>query len=224
MVNHSIEGRDLFLDTQDYARFVHNLYEFNTTSLAHNTERHSTSPMSSFRNCSSGERVVKLHAWCLMRNHYHLLLSPLMEGALTFFMRRVNIGFANYVNERYHRHGTLLRGKTRKVPVLEEQHGMYVINYIHLNPLDYHEGSESWRSFRIEDAESAEEYLRSYKWSSLRDYLKDKNFPSLIDRSFYESVYSNYARSFIRNLKDLSETEGVPASRIYTPLPYLHAE
>ena len=50
---------------------------------------------------SSEKRIVDIHGWCLMRNHYYLLLSERVEGGLTTFMRKLNTGYTNYFNERY---------------------------------------------------------------------------------------------------------------------------
>jgi putative transposase len=59
---------------------------------------------------------------------------------------------------------------------------MYLPIYIHLNPLDFkfHE----WREKKIKNIKEAIEFLDSYRWSSYMDYTGQKNFPSLINKSF----------------------------------------
>src|SRR3989344_4252436 len=73
VLNRGVEKRTIFLDSQDHARFVHDLYEFNDTAPAENTHR---SGMFEIRSRTlERETIVDIHGWCLMGNHYHLLLS-----------------------------------------------------------------------------------------------------------------------------------------------------
>lgn len=120
-LNRGVDGRDLFLDSQDYARFVHNLYEFNDSVPADNLWRlFDPTGMKGFVNPSFSrirERLVDIHGWILMKNHYHLLLSERVEGGMSLFLRKLNVGYANYFNERYGRKGTLFQGRTKKVLV-----------------------------------------------------------------------------------------------------------
>src|SRR3989344_2215334 len=148
-LNRGADGRELFLDSQDYARFVHNLYEFNDIEPADNLQRlFDPSAMRNFVNPSFRKPrrlLVDIHGWCLMKNHYHLLLSERVAGGLSLFLRKLNVGYANYFNERYERKGTLFQGRTKKVPVRRDAHFLYILHYIHLNPLDYLESGKEWR-------------------------------------------------------------------------------
>ena len=96
-LNRGVDGRDLFLDDRDRARFVHNLYEFNDatpiTNLKHRFEN------MDLRNPylkTERELLVEIHGWVLMKNHYHLLLSERVEGGMSLFLRKLNVGYANY--------------------------------------------------------------------------------------------------------------------------------
>jgi len=93
--NRGIDGRHLFLDSQDYARFVHELYEFNDTKPADNLHRLFNLGMKDLGGLSfqrTRERLVDIHGWCLMKDHYHLLLSELIDDGLLRFMTKVNVG------------------------------------------------------------------------------------------------------------------------------------
>ncbi len=190
VLNRGVEKRIIFLDDRDRARFVHDMYEFNDTRPAGNANRRfrPTSPMSDLRGHSwkrkdGRERLVDIHAWCLMNNHYHLLLSERMVGGITRFMMKVNVGYAKYFNERYRRSGTLFQGRTKKVLVSNDAHYLHILNYIHLNPLDLRKQCRSWREHRIKSAHSALKYLDSYRWSSYLDYCGKSNFPSILTTS-----------------------------------------
>jgi putative transposase len=208
-LNHSIEGRNLFLDSQDYARFVHNLYEFNDTAPAGNVYRlFDPSGMRDFVGPSfKNERklLVQIHGWVLMKDHFHLLLSELVEGGITMFLRKVNVGYAKYVNERYGRKGTLYQGRTKKILIDREAHFLYILHYLHLNPLDYLQGSEKWRlrsKSSIRNAEDALRYLDTYRWSSYLDYSGKKNFPSILTTSLFKDTLGNYNDALNEYLHD----------------------
>jgi putative transposase len=198
-LNHGIEGRDLFLDSQDYARFVHNLYEFNDSAPAGNAYRlFDTSDVMDIVNPSFRkvrDKLVDIHGWTLMKDHYHLLLSERVENGISLFLRKLNVGYANYVNQRYERKGTLYRGRTKKILIDREAHFLYILHYLHLNPLDYLQGSEKWRlrsKNNINSAEGALKYLDTYRWSSYLDYSGKKNFPSILTTSLFKGALGNY--------------------------------
>ncbi len=96
---------------------------------------------------------VEVHAYCLMGNHYHLLLRT-PEANLAEMMQRVASRFARKFNDRYYRDGAVCRGRYRSVLVDSERYLLAVSRYIHRNPLAF------WHSD-----------LSSYGWSSYPAYL-----------------------------------------------------
>jgi len=209
VLNHSIEGRDLFLDSQDYARFVHNLYEFNDSTPAGNAFRlFDTSDVMDIVNPSFRkvrEMLVDIHGWTLMRDHYHLLLSERVENGISLFLRKLNVGYANYVNQRYDRKGTLYRGRTKKIFIEREAHFLYILHYLHLNPLDYLQGAQGWRirsKSSISSVGEALSYLDTYRWSSYLDYSGRKNFPSILTTSLFRDALGSYSESLHAYLQD----------------------
>ncbi len=201
-LNRGVDGRNLFLDSQDYARFVHNLYEFNDAAPADNLSRlFDPSSMRDFVNPSFRKRrqlLVDIHGWVLMKNHYHLLLSERVAGGISLFLRKLNVGYANYFNERYERKGTLFQGRTKKILIEHQSHFLYILHYIHLNPLDYLRGAQEWRIRSKSDIQSvsdALDYLDSYRWSSYLDYTGKKNFPSILTTSLFKDALGDYQNS-----------------------------
>ncbi len=140
-----------------------------------------------------------------MKDHYHLLLSELIEGGLLKFTMKVNVGYAKYYNERYARHGHLFQGKTKKILVENDSHFLYILHYIHLNPLDYLAGAEKWRERdkgAIENSANALAYLNEYRWSSYLDYCGKKNFPSLLTKDLFENTPGEYQKAVSDYLRD----------------------
>ena len=130
-LNRGVDGRAIFQEDKDYLRFVHNLYYFNDTIPADpNMGYHfkSMDIVSPYIEKRDRERLVDIHGWCLMKNHYHLLLSERIEGGVSLFLRKLNVGYAKSFNEKYERKGTLFQSRTKKVLVEREAHFNYILH------------------------------------------------------------------------------------------------
>ena len=181
--NRGVEKRDIFLNNKDCLRFIVNLYEFNNTAPAINFGRNLDSqPIEVRLQSSRKEPLVDILAFCLMPNHYHLMLRQLLERGITEFMRKLGTGYTNYFNLKYNRVGPLFQGKFKSVILEREQHFQHLPHYIHLNPLDLL--MPTWREGHIRDTKKAMDFLNKYRWSSLPDYLAIKNFPTITNREF----------------------------------------
>lgn len=206
-LNRGVDGRDLFLEDRDYVRFVHNLYVFNDNAPASPNSGYFFKSMD-LRNPyfeRPRERLVEIHGWCLMKNHYHLLLSELVENGISLFIRKLNVGYANYFNERNRRKGTLFQGRTKKILVENDAQFNYILHYIHLNPLDYFPGAEEWRvrsHAGIKNAKDALAHLDTYRWSSYLDYVGKKNFPSILTTSLFRDALGQYSGALREYLND----------------------
>lgn len=201
VLNRGVEKRTIFEDNKDHTRFVHDLWEFNDTKPAPEFLRYRD-----LVNPDVGrvrERIVDIHGWCLMKNHYHLLLSERVEGGLTLFLRKLNVGYANYFNERYQRDGSLFQGRTKKILINSDAYFLHILHYIHLNPLDFLKGARSWRTLEIENAGEALAHLEKHRWSSYLDYCGKKNFPSIITKDLFGDVFRNYERTIATYMKDI---------------------
>jgi len=201
VLNRGVDKRNIFMEDGDRVRFVHDMFEFNDIEAANNTLRRQQ--MNDFVSRSSRVPVVEIHGWCLMGNHYHLLLSETVEGGLTLFTRRLNVGYAKYFNEKYKRQGTLFQGRTKKIRINNDAYFLHILHYIHLNPLDVLHGAESWRALEINDSKKALKHLEKYRWSSYLDYCGKKNFPSILTKDLFGDVFKNYPRTIASYLKDI---------------------
>lgn len=211
-LNRGVDKRQIFLNDQDRFRFVHDLFEFNDGNLANNTARNSRGGNSvtlvdfASRPVERKPRklLVDILAFCLMGNHYHLLLSPRVEGSLVKFMRKLNIGYAKYFNEKYKRSGALFEGRYKSVHIQSHAHFLHMPYYIHLNPLDL--CAPEWRERKIRNYNRAINFLESYRWSSFLDYVGETNFPSVTSRSFLQRFFSGpkqYRRETYNWLKEM---------------------
>jgi putative transposase len=211
VIYRGVDGRQIFMDDQDRARFVHNLYEFNDAQPAPEFIRRS--PNVGRATSHMRERIVDVHGWKFMSDHVHLLLSPITENGLSLFSRKMT-GYGRYFNERHERHGVLF-DRTKKVPVRDQSHFLYVLHYLHLNGLDDLPGARDWRERdkgSIRDVNAALRHLKADKWSSFRDYCGERNFPSILTKTLFESSPGGYERDLQAFLDDRTLVDFDPAT------------
>jgi len=209
VLNRGVDNREIFLEEEDYFRFIHNLFEFNDPSPVFNLSYYLNRLQSiDFVNQyikKPRKLIVEILAFCLMPNHFHLLLRQREEGGLTKFMRKIGVGYANYFNQKYQRSGALFQGRFKLILVKEETHFIHLPYYIHFNPLDLK--MPDWREGEIENYQNAIKFLESYRWSSHLDYLSKKNFPSVTQREFLLKIFGgseNYKRGIENWLKEMN--------------------
>ena len=119
---------------------------------------------------------LRLHAFVLMSNHYHLLLE-ITEVNLSRSVQWLNTSYSVWFNRRHRRSGHLFQGRFKSVVVEPESWGLEVSRYLHLNPvrlrwlgLGKAEVQRS-RSVGVEELSPAQvrervQLLRRYPWSS----------------------------------------------------------
>ncbi len=201
ILSRGTDKRKIFLDDEDYLRGIHDLFEFNDIEPA---GKHSDVRRPNVEK-RARKLLVKIHAFCFMPNHYHLLLSTVVENGIPLFMKKFNGGYVKYFNEKYKRKGTLFEGRYKKVIVEDESHFIHLPYYIHLNPLDLI--TPEWREQKLSDFKKAMDFLDEYRWSSHLDYAGEKNFPSATQRDFLLNSFGDhkqYRDDIIGWLKELS--------------------
>jgi REP element-mobilizing transposase RayT len=135
-----------------------------------------------------GERFhVSVHAYVLMDNHYHLLLST-REANLSRAMQWLGVTYTGRFNRRYRRSGHLFQGRFHAV-VMEETAAAEVSRYVHLNPVRIKTlqlGKTAQQRSRVgmldkPDAGLLRERLtrlNEYRWSSYRAFTGRERTPS----------------------------------------------
>lgn len=196
--NRGVNKADIFLDDKDFRFFLYFLkYYLEKPNEMDIKQRH-----------KSLYKEVKLLAYCLMPNHFHLLLKQLTKEGMTKLLRAVCTNYVCYVNKRYGRSGTLLQGKYRAVLVLEEPYLLHLSRYIHKNP------GELTRVGPYKGSDP----LQNYPYSSYPNYLNLKQTNWLDTKEILgyfrtaqktgENNFLSY-QSFVEdNKEDLKETLG----------------
>jgi len=197
--NRGVEKRKLFLDESDYFRFIHDMYEFNDSAPANPNNRRIVGGTTS-NNSKKREMIVEIVCYCLMPNHFHLILCELKEGGVSYFMKKLGTGYAMYFNEKYDRVGSLFQGRYKSNLIETDEYLKHLSRYIHLNPVELTEGQ--WKVKGLKDQNKTKRFIESYRWSSYLDYIGKTNFPSVISTDFlsgyFDSAkdYQNFVRAF----------------------------
>ncbi|MCK5287368.1 MAG: transposase [Thermodesulfovibrionia bacterium] len=211
--NRGVDRRDVFLDNQDYYRFIHGLFEFNDEDPVLNVNYYfDPKTMDIGKRPARKDRkprkmLVEILIFTLMPNHFHLLLKQKAQKGIVKFMHKVGTGYTNYFNIKYEREGVLFQGKFKAVLMENNEQLQYIPQYIHLNPLKLIYGSRTPIDWRKKS-----KFLEEYRWSSFQDYIGKKNFPSLTQREFLLDVFNgekNYKKHNIDCLKETSKGEWI---------------
>ncbi|MBP9716168.1 MAG: transposase, partial [Candidatus Pacebacteria bacterium] len=99
--NRGVDKRDIFMDDEDRIRFIHDLYEFNDSNpvikLNYHLSNNSEVGLPNIQR-KPRELLVEILAFCMMDNHFHLMIRSVSENGITEFMRKLGTGYTNYFN------------------------------------------------------------------------------------------------------------------------------
>lgn len=118
----------------------------------------------------SEKRGLELHAWCLMGNHFHLLVRS--TGRLADMMRDACSMYVKVFNRRHDLDGPLHTSSYRNEPISSDEYFATASRYIHRNPVDIFNGP-----------------VESYQWSSYRFFLTPESAPAWLQTSFTLAMF-----------------------------------
>ena len=111
-----------------------------------------------------GQFNVLVHGYCLMTNHYHLILET-PEGNLSRAVQWLNVSYATYYNRRHQYVGHLFQGRFKAVLVDAGEYLAALSRYVHLNPVRAGAASRAW----------------DYAWSSCRYFVRSQAAPDWLE-------------------------------------------
>lgn len=145
------EKRNIFLDQDDKLRFLEIIQQ------------------------KKQEKRFYLHAYCLMDNHVHLMISEGTEDIATV-IKRIAVSYVFYFNKKYKRIGHLFQDRFKSEAVEDEAYVLSLSRYIHQNPA---------KANLVKSPDK-------YKWSSYNGYIDEKNYISeLLDKEILLGLLSN---------------------------------
>jgi putative transposase len=140
--NRGVEKRTIFEDEQDYKVFLSYLkYSLSPPPKDKDIKKVFTLQGSPFKGIprmpKNFENKIELIAYCLMPNHFHLLVRQVDENSLRSFMSSIITRYSMYFNKKYDRVGSLFQSIYKAVLVTDEPYLLHLSRYIHLNPSEF---------------------------------------------------------------------------------------
>jgi len=154
----------IFVHPSDQRRFRALLYLCNNTKPV----RYSQIKTGNYFNLPRGGNLVDIGSYCIMYNHFHLLLHEATEGGISRFMQKLTTAYAMYFRTRYKREGTIFEGSFKAKHLDNDEYLKYIFAYIHLNPVEHID--RSWKEDGIKDLSKVKKYIRQYAYSSFLDF------------------------------------------------------
>jgi putative transposase len=173
--NRGNSKQEIFKDDRDRQRLQSLLYIANGTK---SFEFRDAQKVEIF-DFDRGNQLVYIGAYCLMPNHFHILLTPAIERGVQVFMQKLSTGYSMYFNKKYERTGGLFEGRFKSRHANSDEYLKYLFSYIHLNPIKLIQAD--WKESGIRDLIRAREYLDGYGYSSLLDYLGVRTESVIVD-------------------------------------------
>jgi putative transposase len=175
--NRGVDKRKIFPHRCDYVRFVrtmHNVLFFGTATVKKPLLQKEIIP-----------HPVDILAYCLMPNHYHLLLRSKTTDGITSFMHKIDTSYTKYFNLNNKRTGRLFEYTFKAKHIDTDELFVHVCRYIHLNPL----------------IAGLTQNLNRYQWSSYPDVIGKRQGTLCINDeilSFFNSNPISY-QEFVHN-------------------------
>lgn len=199
--NRGVEKRTIFIDDRDYGRFIVLLYLCNGMDPVVIGRLLSEAKFfGDIAMMKRGAPLVDIGAYCLMPNHFHLLLHERKEGGISALMQKLSTAYTMYFNAKYRRSGALFGGRFKARFINKEAYLEYLFAYIHLNPIKLIDST--WKDDGIQDIERARNYLDTYRYSSYADLLGRERAEKVILNRDPFSEYFEKPADFSRFVDD----------------------
>lgn len=185
--NRGTDKRTVFLDEEDWERFSALLYLCNSDrnivfrdipiGLAYGYER--------------GETLVDIGAYCLMPNHFHILVREKVQNGISLFMQKFSTAYSMYFNNKYKRTGGLFEGPFRAKHTDSDNYLKYLFSYIHLNPVKIID--PEWKENGITDRKKSKQYIADYPYSSYLDYMgMEREGNKILNKEAFPQYFENF--------------------------------
>lgn len=181
--NRGVDKRIIFERDSDYHRFATLLYLCNGKNPVNFwLLRQLQGPTLQLETVVRGDPLIAIGAYCLMPNHFHVLIRETSENGITNFMRKLATAYTMYFNISRERSGALFQGRFKATHADSDEYLKYLFSYIHLNPVGSTHDSQ----------DRSEKFLASYPYSSYPDYLGIKReFTSILTPSEFPDYFPN---------------------------------
>lgn len=206
--NRGVEKRTIFEDDQDFRVFLKLIKHYlspKTSDSKHPLEDLKNITLTRPQPLTNLHKEVDLLAYCLMPNHFHLLIKQTTRDGMPKFLQRLSSTYSMYFNKRYKRVGYLFQGRYKAVLITQDSYLLHLSRYIHLNPTQLKRPdpfSYSYSSYPY--------YLRKKRASWVKpnfilDYFSQtRNSSDLEKINSYKQFVENYKQDLKEHLGELT--------------------
>ena len=182
-----VDKRTIFIENADKDRFVRLLYVCNTQEPI----IYRLVQGKGLDEIKVKKKLVSIGAYCLMGNHFHILLKGLEVGGITKYMSKLMTAYSMYFNKKHERRGALFESEFKAKHLDTDEYLKYIFSYIHLNPVKFFQ--PDWKERGITDVRQAQNFLSNYPYSSYLDYIgKSREEDLILDKSAFPEYFANY--------------------------------
>ncbi len=205
LYNRGVDRRTIFKSKNDFERFMMLLYVSNSNSeksfRLDNLINQQHKIFREILGLDKGGVLVSIGAWCLMDNHFHIIVKQEIDGGITSFMKKLGTAYSMFFNIKYKRQGALFGGPFKsKMVGVDDVYLKYLFAYIHLNPLDLN--FFGWETGLQFDNIEINNFLISYRYSSYQEYIGVERVESNILNKEVFPVYFQSNKSFEDFIRD----------------------
>lgn len=198
LYNRGNSKQEIFYDKHDRDHFLKLLYLCNSdrSFVARDIGRN-------YLEFDKGEPIVYIGAFCLMPNHFHILVKEKEENGIVRFMKKLSTAYVMYLNTRHKRTGGLFEGRFKSEHVDDDIYLKYIFSYIHLNPLKLIDNN--WKENGLKDKSETEKYLKEYFHSSFPEYASGSPVRSpILNREAFPEYFPS-SKEFLSEIEDWIE-------------------
>jgi putative transposase len=185
-----VDKRIIFNNDHDYRRFIFLLYICNSTTSVRtdNLFKQGRSLLELF-DVDRRDTLVDIGAYCLMPNHFHILLYEKTEGGISKFMKKLLTAYSMYFNTKNERRGSLFEGLFKAKYIDSDPYLNWIFSYIHTNPIKLIDST--WKEKGIYDPITVKKFVEDYEYSSYYDYfLGDRPESVILNKNAFPDHFS----------------------------------
>ena len=183
--NRGNSKQKIFNDKSDYLRFIGLLYACNQKE---NFKIGNLKKGSSLLDLEKDTKLVNIGAYCLMPNHFHILLTQPEDGNISKFLQKLTTAYVMYYNKKYDRTGGLFEGKFKSEHIDSDRYLKYMFSYIHLNPVKLI--NKNWKKAGVKNKVATIKYLNQYIYSSFPDYVGlERQVEKILERKAFPKYF-----------------------------------
>ena len=200
--NRGMQKQSIFISDADRFRFLFLLLFLQGSNSIRNVSRAIKTSVQhqmllidkELKNDVLKNRTIELVAFCLMPNHFHLIIHEIEDDGIAKYMQRVQNAYAKYFNTKYDKSGHLFQGLYKSKHIADDRYLLYLSAYIHKNPTE------------LPNRKDKEE---KYYWSSFQDCVATNRFPSLLNPDIIVDRYKEEKgnMSYLKFVKTSSAKE-----------------